>query len=262
MPDIYMEAPNERIVNVHWVKSVKLVGLQVYVIVATENEGSPPPDPDYSFTISVGGDVVEIMHDQIIVVRGDAVPPAPAVTIPPTYPSLAYYAIFGFLPIDSGVESSESTGGDYYVLLNTIGAYYPDFVPSPYPSVAAAEAYLSAQIDLHPIYALYDWNIDYTAPYDTFRKTRSIRATVYINLDWYGDDTTIGLLGTTTSNGYAMTIDAGLIVGDINYPDTPVSYYAAVPQATMPDVEGNLIVTVDPPSMTGPYFGGGGGEGS
>lgn len=282
-----------KIVNVHWSSGAPVLVLWIEwsLNVATIDGSTPSINVEFQVSPGPGSDHPDVYADQVAVRRAGALGAPPAISGLITPEELAYYAMWSLPPYVSRSAISESTGGGYYYITTNF-ATFPDFVFSPYSSVAAADAYLAEQLSLHPEYAGGTGTINFFPPFDHKSQDGLFRSLLFINLQAYpkktdgsldielhyilsgngdpsGKFTLDGFLWVQGS-GVEVTIDPSLALNTLgfsnifdafyNYHEGPGSYSHLSPGGTV-DVSAMLNVTTVPPAITGPASPGGGGGG-
>ena len=220
MTAVYL-SPFEEIVGVSWGGGAKRVlAILIHATVGATNSGSPP-SLAFEATVTIktkGGDVA---NNKIVIARTGAPGPAPPIFQFINSDILAYYAMWTYDPYILTGTVNESTGGNFWYI-NTDGTFgtFPDFVPSPYATLADAEAYLDAQKTIHPEYVGKTFIISYLNPFDNFSQNSEWRALAFINLDAFAKDgfgqyfIDFSMKATGDNIAGSARFDAQLVKGD------------------------------------------------
>jgi hypothetical protein len=266
--------PFQTIVGVGWGGDKTIVAIHVSAEI-TDDVNGPLPDSTYSVILSIGtsgGDILK--GSPLVIARPGSIILPPPIDQVVTPAMLQHYAIWSYPPFFfDGPVDHQTVPAFYYI--STDVATFPDFVFSPYDSVAAAQAYISAQALIHPEYVGQLFIINLQPGYEINRRTRRWGALTFINLAAFPSAT--GVLDFTLAghgSDVLLEIAVGLYRGTDfdftadaeNAPNFDAQRIASYSYRARPGFSAtvSLAIRADPrvPSVTGPASpGGGGGDG-
>jgi hypothetical protein len=280
-------SPFETIVGVGWRRSGAVALFLIEFNMNATNTNGASPQLDIAMDFEIKDDSASIFAEQTKVRRAGGSTPPIGNTI--TADMLANYAIWSLPPYVFAGDVVHSTGGGFY-FITTNFATFPDFVFSPYSSVAAADAYLQEQLALHPEYAGGTGTIQFLPPFDHTSQDKIWRAAVFVNLSAYALKTdksldltmTYHMSGEGTPSGQfnilGLYFDPGLGLvttidptlnwhSGLGFSGPPLAGYSYHEQGDWSNLTTGVTINVSadfnigtaPPSITGPASPGGGG---